>query len=589
MRLPAAPASVESRFAAGALALAYLFPQSTAETWAVKWPAMAWVMLIAATWLGSRTKSRRSDGISWAWAPLAAWAAASPLWSLYPHRTLVQAIFLACGMMTVFHGRGRIGPASAATCIIGIGAAELLVQGFQLAGSAAGWTDVPRLFGSFVNANHHAALLVAAYGAAAARAVCARRSEKTLLFVFALLFLAGAELSKSRAVLLAVPLMLGVLWLGKPAGFDRRAFGALAALSLLLLMSPAGPARRVAGALSGDDEFSWKRSEIWTCAMKMVRERPLGGVGLGSFGDAFPAVRPRRLAIYAADYAHSEPAQLAAEAGLIGFGLGIWLAVIAALMLKNQFKGDPTKAGLVLALLGVGAFALTDFPMHVPILAVIVVVSLAASLPERRDRTVAHHASVRAALYGVGAIMAVWLGSCGISDFYYARGARAAASGLPDAAEHIEKALRFWPNNSEALNAKGQLSSNGREADFLAARRLRPAWLPPLNGLFDLALERGSLVEAEAARRSARKLDPYGLETGLMDARLDSASGRIRESERKLDELEMQWSGHIDLTLARAELEIKRGRFRSAERIIRRVLSLYPMNGGARRMLDNLQ
>lgn len=590
LKPPAAPASAESRFAAGALALAFLFPQSTAETWSVKWPVMGCLLLAGSAWFGAKAGMRRGDGISWAWAPLAAWAALSPLWSLYPHRSLVQAIFIVCGMMVVFNGRGRIIPAVLAACILGIGGAELMVQGLQLAGHAAAWrSGIPRLFGSFVNANHHAALLMAAYGTAAARGVCGKRPGRPFLLVLALLFLAGAELSKSRAILLAAPAILGLLWLGKPAGFDRRSFGFLALCSFLLLLSPAGPARRIAGELAGQDQFSWKRSEIWTSAFRMIRERPLAGYGLGGFGDAFPAVRPRRLAIYTTDYAHSEPVQFASETGLIGLGLGIWAAAVIIGILRIPFKADPVRAGLILAGAGVAAFALTDFPMHVPLLSGILILSLTASLPKSKIRDKPATAWVRASLYAVSAALALWMAACGLSEYYFARGARAALSGRTGAAvAAFEDSLRFCPQNPEALNGLGQLAPGGRKENFLAARRLRPGWVPPLNGLFDQALQAGRIPEAETAWMAARKLDPYGFETALMASRLDAAAGRLQESAARLDEMEKLWGGHVDLALARAELEIKKGDFGSAERSIRRVLSLYPMNESARRMLGNL-
>ncbi len=82
--------------------------------------------------------------------------------------------------------------------------------------------------------------------------------------------------------------------------------------------------------------YAWSfRSLVWQGGAKMVADKPLLGHGLGSWRSLFPAYRPQTLARnqsqrqYETLHAHNEFLELAAETGVIGLGIFLWLLVAA--------------------------------------------------------------------------------------------------------------------------------------------------------------------------------------------------------------------------------------------------------------------
>lgn len=76
------------------------------------------------------------------------------------------------------------------------------------------------------------------------------------------------------------------------------------------------------------------RVGYWQGALAMARDHPLGGVGLGTFGDSYPRYRP--LLAHPAQDAHSDYLQTLAELGVPGLLAFLWLW---AACLRNAFAG----------------------------------------------------------------------------------------------------------------------------------------------------------------------------------------------------------------------------------------------------------
>lgn len=166
------------------------------------------------------------------------------------------------------------------------------------------------------------------------------------------------------------------------------------ALAATVLAYPPMRARLVEAAASargGDwDALTTYRLGPWSAAVEMIRERPLVGFGLGTFGAEFAAHRMeaeiaqrRRLVIplvtssFAA--AHSEYLQAAAECGVVpAFACVVAAAALLwGLVERVRDPEEATEALLVVALLGATALAaLTWFPLQLPV--VMIPVLLAA-------------------------------------------------------------------------------------------------------------------------------------------------------------------------------------------------------------------
>jgi putative inorganic carbon (HCO3(-)) transporter len=156
-------------------------------------------------------------------------------------------------------------------------------------------------------------------------------------------------LSQNRSswvgVLVAV-ILLGVLTLrGAPLHrLTRSRHRIVAPLAILLgsvgifmLISGTGPvvkARAITLAeASQDSSFAW-RLDLWQGAAALIRERPLVGWGIGTFplelSHAWDGARPREVVRKVtgptlSEQAHNEYLQLAADLGLIGLGLHLWI------------------------------------------------------------------------------------------------------------------------------------------------------------------------------------------------------------------------------------------------------------------------
>jgi O-antigen ligase len=113
--------------------------------------------------------------------------------------------------------------------------------------------------------------------------------------------------------------------------------------------------RSVVGRFQTNNIFQ-QRKELLQSTLMMIREHPLSGSGLGTWGIVYPrfAVFEPRLAVY---HAHNEWAEWMAEGGLPFIAL-LWAALIRAIMLLRKC---PWGVGVSTAAL----HALFDFPFHV--------------------------------------------------------------------------------------------------------------------------------------------------------------------------------------------------------------------------------
>jgi len=118
------------------------------------------------------------------------------------------------------------------------------------------------------------------------------------------------------------------------------------------------------------------RTDTYEATLRMIRDNPWFGVGIGAFGAAFPAYRSNANIWGVWDTAHSTPLELAAEAGLPLAGLVIlaWCVLIVAL--ARRFVSSPesiAKVALPVVLVGT-LHSLVDFSLQtagyaIPVLA----------------------------------------------------------------------------------------------------------------------------------------------------------------------------------------------------------------------------
>ena len=136
-----------------------------------------------------------------------------------------------------------------------------------------------------------------------------------------------------------------------------------------------------------EDNFSSlnPRLLIWNTAFEMIKDRPFLGIGIGLFKmdylgyqAGFLEQNPYYLKYHSrAEEAHNEYLQLAAELGIIGLGIFLYIIFIfyrsALKFLKEKKEGKGKKEKLILwgLLMGITCFlfdSMFTFPLHVPAL-----------------------------------------------------------------------------------------------------------------------------------------------------------------------------------------------------------------------------
>lgn len=114
-----------------------------------------------------------------------------------------------------------------------------------------------------------------------------------------------------------------------------------------------------------------QREEPAVHTIPLIRDYPVFGVGPGAFYVAFPRYRPESVVNFY-DYAHNDYAQLAAESGVLGFGLlGLLVALsLGAALMAQWRRRDPLMRGMSFAcVMGVTSILIhswVDFNLQIP-------------------------------------------------------------------------------------------------------------------------------------------------------------------------------------------------------------------------------
>jgi tetratricopeptide (TPR) repeat protein len=111
------------------------------------------------------------------------------------------------------------------------------------------------------------------------------------------------------------------------------------------------------------------RFGVWSDTTTIVKHFPIFGVGLGAYQDILPRYEQAPWTPVEIRAAHNDYIQFAAEAGLLGVALGVWLGAAAVKLLANSLRtADPAELGLPTALLcGLASLAVhevCDFSLH---------------------------------------------------------------------------------------------------------------------------------------------------------------------------------------------------------------------------------
>jgi tetratricopeptide (TPR) repeat protein len=291
-----------------------------------------------------------------------------------------------------------------------------------------------------------------------------------------------------------------------------------------------------AGAIFDRADLStWIRLSAWADTLRMVRDHPLLGVGVGNFLPGFGRysrlVDEDRLGMQLIDHPHNELLSLAGEMGAVGslalIALGPVLVRAARRVFERPapFARRGELAGYFGGLVVIAVNALGSFPLHVADSALVAAVLLGfvAGLTAEASR-VADDAPLRSGGRRIpGGLAAAGVMSVAVALF----GVRPAAGGflagvgksevsqgkLAQARESLERARRWFPGDPygglfliEVLN---RLRRFGEAADVGSALTSEQPWLLIGYALTSRAqMEQGRLSEAEETLRRALAANP---------------------------------------------------------------------------------
>jgi len=225
-----------------------------------------------------------------------------------------------------------------------------------------------RAFGTFITPNSLGGLMLLGLPLCACSlwtAIKRRNRSATVLCLVTVIGVGFALfLSKSKgawlsAIMASAVVGLVLLWRGPKAAKARFSVG-LGALVIALAATVFLGAKGFPGAHQFAKSFQ-VRADFWRGAWELIRQHPLMGHGLDSFGDLYPSVKLARA--HETLNAHNDFLQIWAEAGIAGLCgfLGIWIAAIAGLRFGQEeqanirFPLDLSAATLVILGLGIVA------------------------------------------------------------------------------------------------------------------------------------------------------------------------------------------------------------------------------------------
>lgn len=248
--------------------------------------------------------------------------------------------------------------------------------------------DIDCVTGTYVNRNHFAGLMElcipVSVGLLASR-VSVRRSMGTILYLYFLVFglvIMVLALIFSMSRMGQFSLITGVIFVGALymiALMKRRRTKGGTLLAALLLVLCLGGLWGVWKGL-GPVEDRWSaiassyedRSVVWQSTMKLFRNFPLAGTGLGTYELAYAPYKPDKFGATIMDHAHNDYLEFLSEAGLAGFIP--WLAFFLLFLfstIRAWFRRRNTfsifiGAGGLTAAFALLIHSLADFNLQIP-------------------------------------------------------------------------------------------------------------------------------------------------------------------------------------------------------------------------------
>ncbi|MBU0759171.1 MAG: O-antigen ligase family protein [Candidatus Omnitrophica bacterium] len=465
--------------------------------------------------------------------------------SPYTHDSLME-LFKLLSLALVFYLvvnniRGREDILSVSNVIVIMGAGLSLFGIIQYAGglSNSWWSNRYFLSSVYVNHNHFAGLLELCLPLCVGLALTEKAVAKKLFYVYLIIIMFVAfVLSMSRGGWFSLTIAMAVMFaLLSKKGFIR--FGIIAVILLLVAIGffivkniGIGP---VANRIASYRELDFSgRLYIWKGGLRLLRERPFLGSGLGTFIYFFPRYRPVGFNLFA-NAAHNDYLQVAVELGILGLLCMIWIfymmmrkAMATYLTSHSSFK-KALSVGLFTGILSLSIHSLADFNLRIPANATLfsVLAGIVFSLRSGRERPEAYleialsrnRLRLLRPVFNVAILAWVLF----IARFVAAEAVLmdAPAADMKCRIASLQKAVIILPGNNTYYKKLGQVYTSKSSVELYKEKNLLMALenykiasdINPIDawariGVGDSYLYLGRLEEARRAYEQAVELDP---------------------------------------------------------------------------------
>jgi O-antigen ligase len=225
----------------------------------------------------------------------------------------------------------------------------------------------------------------------------------SFLLVSISLMLIALVLSRSRgglmSFLIALICLLAIL-IKSPRGY-LGSHQVYMILGILLVLVVASVGKEISARFSYSVRDAPERFELWMDSLRIVRDFPCWGSGLGTYRDVLVNYRPAKDLVMVAgipqparvNYAHNDYLQLLVECGLIGFILLVWATIRTGIYLyrglkeSSDWESQILGWSLVSGIIALMCHGFVDFNFHIPANALIfcLYLALAMKLARRKE------------------------------------------------------------------------------------------------------------------------------------------------------------------------------------------------------------
>lgn len=459
------------------------------------------------------------------------------------------------GMIAVL-GRGK-GPVAAVSTLVA-GCSLIAIEGILEYGSMRATDPTWRVFGSWVNPNAFAGMLLIGWVLALSLvATVEDRLHKLLAGSGAVLIGFALLLTQSRggfaAALVGLVAFAVMLAVGRA---PKKLIPALAPLLLTVLLafglqqsvatsSASGPnpttaLGRVGDVQSTQEQSAGFRQLLWQGAVKMVRQQPFGyGLGSYRFESGRSGLTPQT------QFTHQGFLQVAVESGLAGLAAflalgGLWFVVALKGFRSLESDRITLLSGVVAAIVACGAHNLFDSDWQHFGIGFAFFALLGIGLQLAADGSMPEYLSKPTRAWALGsscALLALAHLHLASVEMAKARSATALLRGdAPAAAAAARQAISLAPSDADAHTLLSSSDPSQVMESLQAAARFAPS-TRNLRRLARFQLESGQGASAESTLRQALTRDPNNLPTLLLLAELSANSGEVEQLRGWVDRM----------------------------------------------------